>query len=403
MDEQLNHAPCGFMTISEEGLILSINQTLCKVLEYNQDQLCSKHINTILTAPARLFFQLYFFPLISVEKKVEEMYLSLKTFNGEEVPILTNAIPRQFEGKSVIECIIIPMHKRNEYENELLVAKKEAETALVAMNKTNAELEVALDILKRKQDELLDLNKQNQKYKTDTKIELELARIIQEKSLTEPINDKNVQMETFYKASSELSGDIYGCYLIEPHLYGIIILDVMGHGISSSLITMSLHSLFQRLISKGSTTDVVMGELDNHLHTLFYNNEENRHYCTAISLVIDTDKQVIEYINAGHPPALWQDPNGEQVELHSTFPPIGAFEDISFNSTKFNYTKGGRLLLYTDGVTDPLGNNHLCSLLMENPSVPLVEFKEIIIESLKDDENVFHKSDDQCFIIIDLK
>src|SRR5207237_656495 len=126
---------------------------------------------------------------------------------------------------------------------------------------TNADLEIALKTLKTKQEELLELNKQNQKYKIDTKRELELARKIQEISLSDPITNEHIQMETFYKASRDLSGDIYGIYQIDQHRYGIMILDVMGHGISSALITMSLHSLFQRLISKGFTADIVMNEL----------------------------------------------------------------------------------------------------------------------------------------------
>ena len=40
---------------------------------------------------------------------------------------------------------------------------------------------------------------------------------------------------------------------------------------------------------------------------------------------------------------------------------------------------------------------------MNNASLPLSKFKEKIIQSLKNDEYVKLKSDDQCFIIADLK
>jgi phosphoserine phosphatase RsbU/P len=166
---------------------------------------------------------------------------------------------------------------------------------------------------------------------------------------------------------------------------------------------MSLHSLFHRLISRGVHANIVMKELDNHLHTLFLQNEEAHHYCTAIYLLINTHKQEIEYINAGHPPALWQDCNGEQMELYASGPPLGTFEGIQFKTKTFTYTKGGRLLLYTDGVADPLGSNHLYSLLAENPSANLTDIKERIIESLLHEENIYHKNDDQCFILVDLK
>lgn len=75
----------------------------------------------------------------------------------------------------------------------------------------------------------------------------------------------------------------------------------MGHGVSSALITMSLQSMFQKLISKGVAPDMVLKELDQFLHNLFQNNEDAWHYCTAIYLNIDISEQTIEYINAGHP------------------------------------------------------------------------------------------------------
>ncbi|MFS0774928.1 SpoIIE family protein phosphatase [Neobacillus sp. 3P2-tot-E-2] len=399
MDEQLNHAPCGFLTLSEDGLILEINQTLLKILNYSQDSLIGQHVNSILTVPARLFLQFYFFPLVKLEHRVEEMYISLETSKGEEIPVLINALLKR---KETVDCIIIPMRKRNEYENELLLAKKETEKALKAKHEAMAELETTLKKLEIQKEALLELNQQNQKYKIETKKELELARIIQETSITEPINNDYFQMEVFYNASGELSGDIYGIYQIDPYRYGIILLDVMGHGISSALITMTLHSLFQRLISAGFTVDLVMKELDSHLHKLFDNNEEARHYSTGIYLLIDTEKQKIDYVNAGHPPALWQDPNGTQYELSSTAPPLGTFEGVVFKTNTFTYKKGGRLLLYTDGV-DPLATDYLAPLLRKTTSLPLCKLKEEILQALHYEKNVYHKSDDESFILVDFK
>lgn len=403
MDEQLNEAPCGFLTLSEEGIILSINQTLLKALEYESGKLNGQHIHSILTVPARLFYQLYLVPLIKLENQLEEIYISLRSFHGEEIPVLVNAVKRSREGKTVIECILIPMRRRSEYENELLIAKKEAESALVAKNKAHADLEAALKTLKTQKDQLIEMNEKNEKYKADTERELKLARKIQETSLTGPIVNEYIEIQSYYKASRELSGDIYGFYQIDRHRYGIILLDVMGHGISSALITMSLHSLFQRLISKGAAADTVMTELDHHLHTLFHNNSEAWHYCTAIYLLIDTRKQEINYINAGHPPAFLLDLDGQQYQLRSTTPPIGAFEGTLFKTNTITYRRGSRLLLYTDGVEEPLGSDHLCSLLQAYSSAPLSTLKGEITQALMNKEDTYRQKDDHCLILVDLK
>ncbi|MCY7781445.1 MULTISPECIES: SpoIIE family protein phosphatase [unclassified Bacillus (in: firmicutes)] len=403
MDKQLNNAPCGFLTLSEEGSIIAVNRTLLNILKYDQEQVIGQHMDTILTVSAQLFYQLYFVPLLKLEKHIEEMYISLKTRDGEDIPVLVNAVVRADRGDSITECVLIPMRKRNEYENELLMAKNAAQEALHAKQKANAELEIALETLKAKQEELLESNKQNQQFKLNTKRELELARRIQENSLTEPIVNGQIQIDSYYKASSDLSGDLYGFYQIDEHRYGIIILDVMGHGISSALITMSLHPLFQRQITQGLGPVKVMKELDRHLHSLFQNDEEARHYCTAIYLVVDTARQKIDYVNAGHPPALWQDADGTQHLLQATSPPIGMFEDAVFQSKSLPYTKGGRLLLYTDGVMDPTASCYLFDLLKAHPDLPIADLKENILTSLDQHKEAQHQSDDECFILIDLK
>lgn len=401
MDEQFNHAPGGFMSLSEDGVVLSINQTLLEVLGYSFSQVAGQHIDLILTKSARLFYQLYFVPLVHIGKKVEEFYISLESKNGKEIPVLLNAHIKIRNSQKVIDCLLIPIRKRNEYENALLETKKELEAALSAKQKAFSELEIALKSLEEKQQKLIELNNQNQKFKTDTKKELELARKIQETPLTDYIRNEFIHIEAYYKASHDLSGDIYGIYQIDQHRYGIIILDVMGHGISSALITMSLQSLFQRLISKDGNPQTVVKELDHYLHNLFQNNEESMYYCTAIYLLVDTEEQKIDFINAGHPPAFLQDSSGIQ-ELNSAFPPIGTFEGIQFKTKTVPYTKGSRLLLYTDGVTDPFGFNHLKPLLSDNQKTPLPVLKEKIVQSIDSTEFAYHESDDQCFLLIDL-
>lgn len=178
----------------------------------------------------------------------------------------------------------------------------------------------------------------------------------------------------------------------------------MGHGVSSALITMSLQSMFQKLISRGVAPDMVLKELDQFLHNLFQNNEDAWHYCTAIYLNIDLSEQTIEYINAGHPPAIVQGKNGAQHELSTTNPPLGTFDNIQFKSRTLHYKPGTRILLYTDGVSEAFELNTLNHLLNDTSSSPLAKTKETIQHALENKENIYSKynHDDQCFILVEL-
>ncbi|MCT2536950.1 SpoIIE family protein phosphatase [Aquibacillus koreensis] len=400
MDQQLNLLPSGFFSLSTNYEILAVNHTLLQLLEYEKEQLIGQTIHTILSKSTSKFFQLMFYPLMTSKQKVDEMYLELKSKKGHDIPILIYATS---DKNKVITCVIVPITKRNEYEDQLLEAKKVAEERLIEVNKVNHQLKTALRNLEEKQEELLKVNSQISKYKMETQKELQLAKNIQETSLTEKIDNNHIQIESYYNASSELSGDIYGFYQINEHQYGVILLDVMGHGISSSLITMSLGTLFQRLISKGVPTDLLMKELDEHLHGLFYNNEEAWHYCTAIYLFIDTNKQTIEYVNAGHPPGLYHGSNDAQKELFASSPPIGSFEGMYYQTNTFNFVKGSRILLYTDGVSESHRRVSLNEMLKKHISIPIDDFKQHLLAAIQTDNNQEGPHDDQCFIIIDLK
>lgn len=395
MDELIENAPCGFITLSSEGKILTINKTLLNLLHYQtSEHLIGKHFNVLLSASSQIFCQLYLVPLIKVKHAVEEMFLTLLTVMKEEIPILLNA---SVQDNNQLICIIFPIRNRSALEDALINARKMTEDAYL-------EKEQALLELERKQQDLVQANQINTKIMRETERDLQIAKKIQENALTKDIISDNIQIVSYYHASKALSGDIFGFYQITPQKYGIILLDVMGHGVSSALITMSLQSMFQKLISRGVAPDMVLKELDQFLHNLFQHNEDAWHYCTAIYLNIDLSEQTIEYINAGHPPAIVQGKNGTQHELSTTNPPLGTFDNIQFKSRTLRYKPGTRILLYTDGVSEAFELNTLNHLLNNTIANPLAKTKETIQHALENKENIYSKynHDDQCFILVEL-
>jgi sigma-B regulation protein RsbU (phosphoserine phosphatase) len=69
----------------------------------------------------------------------------------------------------------------------------------------------------------------------------------------------------FGTPSEQLSGDMYCYYQIDQDSYGVFILDVMGHGVSSSLVSMSIRSLLYRLITMLTDPILVINEYDSSI------------------------------------------------------------------------------------------------------------------------------------------
>ncbi|MBD0325153.1 MAG: PAS domain-containing protein, partial [Pyrinomonadaceae bacterium] len=94
MDDLLNTAPCGFLSFSDDGVILIVNSTLLESLGYALRELQGKNFESFLPVASRIFYQTHFFPLLKLHGKAEEIYLSLRANSGAEVPVLVNAVRR---------------------------------------------------------------------------------------------------------------------------------------------------------------------------------------------------------------------------------------------------------------------------------------------------------------------
>jgi PAS domain S-box-containing protein len=129
MDELLDNAPCGFLVFADDGVIVEANATLLGMLGYERDELLRLHIEKIFTVAGRIFYQTHFFPLLKLKNQVEEVYLSLRSKSGLDVPVLVNAARHERDGQLFNDCVFMAMRQRNQYEDEILKAKKTAEEA----------------------------------------------------------------------------------------------------------------------------------------------------------------------------------------------------------------------------------------------------------------------------------
>ncbi len=135
MDLLLDRAPCGYIAFNDEGLMRAANKTLAEMLGYQPDELIGRPFETLLTVGARIFYHTHFFPVLKLQGEAEEVYLTLRSRSGEDVPVLTNGIRRERAGEMLSECILVRMLQRAQYEDELLRAKRVAEAASAAKAK----------------------------------------------------------------------------------------------------------------------------------------------------------------------------------------------------------------------------------------------------------------------------
>ncbi|HHY71747.1 MAG TPA: SpoIIE family protein phosphatase [Bacillus bacterium] len=188
--------------------------------------------------------------------------------------------------------------------------------------------------------------------------DLELARQLQKSVLSKSIKNETIHIDGAYLPSAELAGDMYAWYKIDENKYGVIVLDIMGHGVASSLVGMSIRSLLRGIITTLMKPENLFMELNEHMRLLYRNSEmEHSYFFTAIYILIDVKEKFMEYASAGHPPGFLIHAGGKVDYLDVGCPPIGLLPELVIETGTIPIQGRSQLFLYTDGLTDSFGLN----------------------------------------------
>ncbi|MFF2912738.1 SpoIIE family protein phosphatase [Paenibacillus sp. NPDC057934] len=183
--------------------------------------------------------------------------------------------------------------------------------------------------------------------------ELKLAALVQNAVLSLPIEEEDFEVHAIYQPSFELAGDLYAWYALGDGRYGVILLDMMGHGISSSLFCMFIASVLKDTVTTYVEPEKVVQELNRRFNQLYIEKSLVQYYFTAIYMVVDTRMRRIDYVNAGHPPALFfEGDSKEPVLLKSNCHPVGLFDRMEAQPQSLSFEEEGHLVLYTDGLLE---------------------------------------------------
>ncbi len=152
-------------------------------------------------------------------------------------------------------------------------------------------------------------------------------------------------------AGSRLGGDWYDVFPLAGGRLGVVVGDVVGHGLESAAGMAQLRTALRAYAADGRTpADAVerVNFLMWHLGPLMMT--------TLAYLVIDPGREAIVAVNAGHPPPLVIDPSGEARFLEA--PPgvaLGATPAARYDAGESPFPAGSMVLLYTDGLVERRG------------------------------------------------
>jgi sigma-B regulation protein RsbU (phosphoserine phosphatase) len=212
--------------------------------------------------------------------------------------------------------------------------------------KTVCAVEVFRDITKEK-DLARKVNEKNKKMTDDIKF----ARNMQIRMLPPKGMYNGLSIDYLYEASESLSGDFFDVFKIDEENTGVYICDVVGHGVTASLLTIFVRQSL-RTIAKGN---INLNKTMKELHKTFLSlNLDYDKYFSVFFGIYNKSTYEFSYLNAGHNsrPVLMRK-NREISLLNSKgYPIANIFDNVKYTVNNINLNIGDRLFLYTDGITE---------------------------------------------------
>ena len=176
------------------------------------------------------------------------------------------------------------------------------------------------------------------------------ARKYVQSLLPAPIRTGPVLAEWSFVPSSQLGGDAFGYYWLDPTTFVFYLLDVSGHGVGSAMHSVTvLNVLRQRALPNVDFRNP--SEVLANLNDMFPMDSHNGLLFTMWYGVYRTDERVLTYGSAGHHPAYLV-PADRQTSRPIGSPAlmIGAFPSLTYEVEHTPVPAGSTLYLFSDGL-----------------------------------------------------
>jgi serine phosphatase RsbU (regulator of sigma subunit) len=244
----------------------------------------------------------------------------------------------------------------------------------------NRQLTEAYTELKAAQQQLLE--------KERLEAELDVARSIQRSILphTRPVLS-GFDFGMLIEPVSSVGGDLFDFIPLKGNRLGIAIGDVSGHGVPSALFMGLTYSLVRAEASRGSAPVKVL----SNVNRLLIDMSDSGMFVTMLYGILDAASRQFTYARAGHEPPLLIAATGKVIcpEM-GVGQPLGVFDDLLLDEGSIAIPTGGRLFLFTDGVTEAadedgnlFGSERLRNVLRSHARAPAQDLCQASYESVR--------------------
>lgn len=270
--------------------------------------------------------------------------------------------------------------------------------------------------LKRKELELANANRKLNEARLRTEADLQMAAKLQQTFLPQSypsfVSDSGeplLDIHHYYKADVELGGDFCAVNRTSDTRAGLLICDVMGHGVRAALVTGIIRSFAEVMAHKAATPGAYLSMMNEQLHPILQTENEYL-FATACYLVVDVSTGELTGAMAGHaPPYLIRASRGHAapfaIDQDLLGPALAVLEGHQYRNFRVLLEPGDKVLMYTDGICEAtnhdgveFGEQLFQQTLQDNCNLPIRELVERTLDEVERFTDKQQPGDDICLL-----
>jgi sigma-B regulation protein RsbU (phosphoserine phosphatase) len=211
-----------------------------------------------------------------------------------------------------------------------------------------------------------EIEAKNRQMEADLRMAMELQQALMPLAYPFFPSDANEATTTLhfyhrYMPASIVGGDFFHIFRLTDSAAGILICDVMGHGVRAALVTAMLRALIEALGPQASDPGALLTHVNGQF-TGIVKQTGTLVFATALYCVIHAERRELCHARAGHPAPLWARRSAGRVEtltsdVGSAGPALGLLTNARFGTTRTQLDAGDFLLLFTDGIIEVESQN----------------------------------------------
>ena len=168
-----------------------------------------------------------------------------------------------------------------------------------------------------------------------------------------------------YLPCDELAGDFLNFFQLNEDQMAVYVVDVSGHGVASSLLSVTIGQLLTPQVSRssllvrespdGNGVDVTPPrEVARELNRRFPMEQQNGLFFTMVYGVLNLDTLEFRFVSAGHDPVVHVSAANRPELVDGDGMAIGWVDDMEYDEQALQLQPGDRLYLYSDGVPEAM-------------------------------------------------